>query len=79
MATGGGEGCKLVKNGKLQETILKILGDVRLIRAILQVDDPARDFLLKAEKGLTVRILEPLPRTPHVFEEQSKWLLDSEF
>ena len=97
MATGGEEGCKLVKNGKLQETILKILGAqdlgiegllerapgqplrLRLIRAIFQADDPDRDFLLKAKKGLTVGILEPLPRTPHVFEEPSKWPLDSEF
>ena len=41
-------------------------------------DDPDRDFLLKAEKGLPVGILEPLPRTPHVFEEQEKWPLDSD-
>ena len=34
---------------------------VRLIRAILQAaDDPDRDFLLQAEIGLPVTILEPL-------------------
>ena len=44
---------------------------LRLIRAILQAaDDPDRDFLLQAEIGLPVGILEPLPRTPHVFETQ---------
>ena len=52
---------------------------LRLIRALLQAaDDPDRDFLLRAEKGLPVGILEPLPRTPHVFEEQEKWPLDSD-
>ena len=51
---------------------------LRLIRAILQAaDDPDRDFLLRAERGLSVGILELLPRTPHVFEEQAKWPLDS--
>ena len=52
---------------------------LRLIRALLQAaEDPERDFLLRAEKGLPVGILEPLPRTPHVFEEQEKWPLDSD-
>ena len=51
---------------------------LRLIRAILQAaDDPDRDFLLQAEIGLLVGILEPLPRTPHVFEPQEKWLLEN--
>ena len=49
---------------------------LRLIRAILQAaDDPDRDFLLQAEIGLPVGILEPLPRTPHVFEP--KWPLEN--
>ena len=40
-------------------------------KGILQAaDDPNRDFLLQAEIGLPVGILEPLPRTPHVFEPQ---------
>ena len=52
---------------------------LRLIRAILQAaDDPDRDFLLQAEEGLPVGIRHPLPRTPHVFEEQTKWPLDRE-
>ena len=43
---------------------------LNLIRAILQAaDDPDRDFLLQAEVGLPVGILEPLPRTPQVFEK----------
>ena len=101
MATGGEEGCALVKAGELQKAVLKIWSDwieaqdlgvegllekgpgqplrLRLIRALLQAaDDPDRDFLLRAEEGLFVGILEPLPRTPHVFEEQEKWPLDSD-
>ena len=39
--------------------------------------DPDREFLREAEIGLPVGILDPLPRTPHVFEEQLKWPLDS--
>ena len=51
---------------------------LKLIRAILQAaDDPDRDFLLQAEIGLPVGILEPLPRTPHVFEAQEKWPLEN--
>ena len=51
---------------------------LRLIRAILQAaDDPDRDFLLQAEIGLPVGILEPLPRTPHIFEAQEKWPLEN--
>ena len=50
---------------------------LKLIRAILQAADPDRDFLLQAETGLPVGILEPLPRTPHVFEPQEKWPLEN--
>ena len=39
---------------------------------------PDRDFFLQAEEGLPVGIRHPLPRTPHVFEEQTKWPLDKE-
>ena len=46
---------------------------LRLLRAM----DPDRDFLRQAEEGLPVRILDPLPRTPHVFEEQLKWPLEN--
>ena len=52
--------------------------NLKLIRAILQAaDDPDREFLLQAEIGLPVGILEPLPRTPHVFEPQEKWPLEN--
>ena len=37
-----------------------------------------REFLREAEEGLAVRIRCPLPRTPHVFEEQLRWPLDNQ-
>ena len=49
---------------------------LRLLRAILEAaDDPDRDFLRRAEEGLPLGILEGLPRTPHVVEEQTSWRL----
>ena len=46
---------------------------LKLLRAMLEAaGDPDRDFLRQAEEGLPVGILDPLPRTPHVFEEQLK-------
>ena len=49
-----------------------------IIRAMLEAaGDPDRDFLRQAEEGLPVGILDPLPRTPHVFEEQLKWPLEN--
>ena len=42
---------------------------LKLLRAIQAADDLDRDFLLQAETGLPVGILEPLPRTPHVAGE----------
>ena len=51
---------------------------LRLMRALLEAaDDPDREFLRRAEEGLPLGILEPLPRTPHVFEEQLKWPLEN--
>ena len=53
-------------------------GQPRLIRGLLEAaGDPDREFLLRAEEGLPLGILEPLPRTPHIFEEQVKWPLDN--
>ena len=51
---------------------------LRLLRAILDpAGDPDRPFLRRAEHGLPLGILEGLPRTPHVFEEQTSWRLDN--
>ena len=51
---------------------------LRLLRAMLEAaGDPDREFLRQAEDGLPVGILDPLPRTPHVFEELLKWPLEN--
>ena len=51
---------------------------LRLLRAMLEAAaDPDRDFLRQADEGLPVGVLELLPRTPHVFEEQLKWPLEN--
>ena len=51
---------------------------LRLLRAMLEAaGDPDREFLRQAEDGLPVGILDPLPRTPHVFEEQQKRPLEN--
>ena len=51
---------------------------LRLLRGLLEAaGDPDREFLRRAEEGLPLGILEPLPRTPHVFEEQLKWPLEN--
>ena len=48
------------------------------MRALLEAaDDQDREFLGRAEEGLPLGILEPLPRTPHMFEEQLKWPLEN--
>lgn len=38
--------------------------------------DPDYEFLKEAEKGLPLGVLNPLPRTPAVFERQVKWSLE---
>ena len=51
---------------------------LKLLRAMLEAaGNPNRDFLRQAEEGLPVGILDPLPRTTHVFEEQRKWPLEN--
>ncbi|CAE7794108.1 unnamed protein product [Symbiodinium sp. CCMP2456] len=39
--------------------------------------DPDRELLRQAEEGLPVGVLDPLPRTPRVFEKQLKWPLEN--
>ena len=52
---------------------------LRLLRAILEAaGGPDRDFLGQAEEGFPVGVKTPLPRTPHVFEEQVAWPLDKD-
>ena len=91
MATqpGGEEGCRLVRDQRFIKELVDTMGswieaqDHRSKPAVEtevekgHADDPDRDFLLQAEIGLPVGILEPLPRTPHVFEPQEKWPLEN--
>ena len=52
---------------------------LRLLRRLREcAGDPDREFLRYAEEGLLVGIRYPLPRTPHVFEEQLHWPLDNQ-
>ena len=52
---------------------------LRLMRKLLkEAGDPDWEFLERAEEGLPVGVLEPLPRTPSVFEEQVKWNLEED-
>ena len=95
MASGGEEGCRLVRDQRFIKELVDALGSwieaqdlavpglievaegqplsPKLTRAIHQ--DPDKDFLLQV--GLLVGILEPLPRTPHIFERQEKWPLEN--
>ena len=89
MATGGEDGCRLLRNQSYIADIVIALCEwldaqdlggeglseiavgqplrLRLIRALLQAaDDPDRDFLLQAEKGLPVGILHPLYLEHHM-------------
>ena len=82
MAAGGEQGCSLASDPELQSRGPGSVGAgaarSALLRAMLEAaGDPDREFLRQAEDGLPVGILDPLPRTPHVFEEQLKWPLEN--
>ena len=71
----------LRKHGsKLEDLERKAEGQpffLRLMRELLKfADDVDRDFLLQGEQGFPVGVLNPLPRTPHVYEEQNHWKLE---
>ena len=52
---------------------------LRLMRGLLiMAEDPDRDFLLQGEKGFPVGVLKPLPRTEHMYEEQTSWRLEDD-
>ena len=52
---------------------------LRLLAGVLrEAGDPDWRFLEEAEVGLPVGVLHPLPRTPEVFERQTKWALEGE-
>ena len=49
-----------------------------LARTLEAAGDPDHEFLWQAEDGLPVGVIDPLPRTPSMYEEQVKWALDPE-
>jgi hypothetical protein len=52
---------------------------LKLIHEILRfVGDADYEFLLQAEIGLPVGVLNHLPRTPAVYEEQTEWRLEDD-
>ena len=52
---------------------------LRLMEALLdRAGDPDHRFLLQGEKGYPVGVLQPLPRTPHMYEEQTSWKLEDD-
>eukprot|EP00435_Cladocopium_sp_Y103_P068936 s20_g32.t1 len=73
----------LKKHGSTQEGLeYKAEGQpfyLRLMKELLAFgDDCDRDFLLQGETGFPVGVLTPLPRTPHVYEEQTSWKLEDD-
>ena len=52
---------------------------LRLMKELLAYGgDADREFLLQGEAGFPVGVLSPLPRTPHMYEEQTSWRLEDD-
>ena len=52
---------------------------LRLMQALLErLGDTDHKFLLRGEEGFPVGVLEQLPRTPHMYEEQTAWKLEDD-
>ena len=52
---------------------------LRLMQKLLQLlGDSDHLFLLDGEVGYPVGVLNPLPRTPHMYEEQTSWKLEDD-
>eukprot|EP00435_Cladocopium_sp_Y103_P075019 s47_g53.t1 len=52
---------------------------LRMMEALLdRAGDPDHKFLLQGERGYPVGVLCPLPRTPHMYEEQTSWKLEDD-
>ena len=74
---------KLRQHGSVLEALdYRALGQpfyLRLFKELLAFSgDVDRDFLLQGETGYPVGVDLPLPRTPHVFEEQTSWKLEND-
>ena len=52
---------------------------LRLMQSMLQqIGDPDHLFLLDGEIGYSVGVIHQLPRTPHMYEEQTTWKLEDD-
>ena len=52
---------------------------LKLMQKLLQhLGDADHSFLLDGEVGFLVGVLNPLPRTPHMYEEQTSWKLEDD-
>ena len=52
---------------------------LRLLQGLLHMcGDADHTFLLEGETGFPVGVLNPLPRTPHMYEEQTSWKLEDD-
>ena len=52
---------------------------LKLLKAVLKAaGDGDHNFLEQAREGLPVGVLNPLPRTPLMFEEQTEWRLEDD-
>ena len=73
----------LQKHGSQQEDLgYKAAGQpffLRLMKELLAfAGDADREFLLQGESGFPVGVINPLPRTPHIYEEQTSWRLEDD-
>ena len=73
----------LQKHGSQQEDLgYKAAGQpffLRLMKELLAfAGDADREFLLQGESGFPVGVINPLPRTPHIYEEQTSWKLEDD-
>ena len=52
---------------------------LKLMQALLErAGDSDHRFLLQGQEGFPVGVLHQLPRTPHMYEEQTAWKLEED-
>ena len=74
---------KLQQHGSTQEDLeFRAPGQPFYLRRLKELlafsGDVDREFLMQRERGFPVGVDNPLPRTPHVFEEQTTWKLEDD-
>ena len=90
MAAKGEQGCNLVRDQGLQPRLvdeIEGLGEIaegqpfrlNVMQALLErAGDPDHRSLLQGQEGFPVGVLHQLPRTPHMYEEQTTWKLEED-